>query len=57
MITIKVYFEDGNNLTTRFNGTFEEVKSYYVGNRFNFGVVEDKMVKCIAVDDITIFAS
>lgn len=46
---VRVWFEDGNSLVTRINGTREDVISYYVGNVFNVGVVEDNMVKCTSV--------
>ena len=42
MHTVKVTFEDGNFLTTRINGTEEEIKDYYeIGSPFNIGSVED----------------
>ena len=39
MIEIKVTFEDGNYLHTKFNGTIETAKKYYFGNVFNLGEV------------------
>lgn len=50
MITIKVTMEDGNTFTTPINCTFEEAKSYYVGNYFNMGTVDDYMVKAVKVE-------
>lgn len=47
---VKVYFEDGDNLTTSINGTVEEVKRYYIGNTFNRGIAIDKMVKAVRVE-------
>ena len=34
MITIKVTLSNGNNWTTRFNGTFKDAEHYYVGTFF-----------------------
>lgn len=34
MISIKVYFSDGDSLYTQFNGTLEEAQNYYVGQKF-----------------------
>jgi hypothetical protein len=50
----KVTFEDGNSLTTGFNGTLAEAKAYYVGKEFNHGDVDgkDKMVKGVSVEQI-----
>lgn len=54
MKTAKVYFEDGNTLTTSINGTKKEIEAYYIGKRFQFGDTEehprDKMVKAIKVE-------
>ena len=52
MITLKAYFEDGNEITTRINATLEEAKRYYEGNYFNLGPVEDDMKKCIQVEEV-----
>lgn len=48
--TVKVTFEDGNCLTTGINGTVEEIRKYYVGNIFNLGTVEDRMVKATGIE-------
>lgn len=54
MKTVKVYFEDGNTLTTSINGTKKEIEAYYIGKCFQFGDTEehprDKMVKAIKVE-------
>ncbi len=50
MKTIKVIFENGNSLTTRINGTEDEIKAYYVGKVFNLGCVEDDLQKVIGVE-------
>jgi len=34
MITIKVTLSNGNNWTTRFNGSFKDAEHYYVGTFF-----------------------
>jgi hypothetical protein len=60
MRTVRVWFEDGNHLTTSINGTDEEITRYYVGNAFNFGDTEehpkDKMVKATKVEFLKEFA-
>ena len=54
MITAKVYFEDGNTLTTQMNATPEQIEKYYLGKRFQFGDTEehpkDKMAKAVKVE-------
>lgn len=47
---IKVTFEDGDTIETPINGTKKEIEDYYVGNYFNMGVENDKMVKAISVE-------
>jgi hypothetical protein len=54
MHTIRVTFEEGNTLVTSINGTKQEIESYYIGKRFQFGDTEsepkDKLVKAIKVE-------
>ena len=52
MITIKVDFEDGDSLVTRFNGTLEEAKQYYIDKVFNMGCVNDNIVRCIDISKV-----
>ncbi|MFA5071173.1 MAG: hypothetical protein WC511_02270 [Candidatus Pacearchaeota archaeon] len=56
-ITVKCTYEDGNTITTGFNGTLEEAKKYFEGQSFNFGDTDehpqDKMVKCVKVEEIS----
>lgn len=51
---IRVTFADGNTLTTEINGTEEEIRAYYIGQRFNFGDTdahpEDNMQAATAVE-------
>lgn len=37
MLTIRVEFDDGDWLITRFNGTTDEAKDYYLGLRSSVG--------------------
>lgn len=50
----KVTFEDGNHLTTGFNGTLQDAEKYYVGQSFQFGDTEenpnDLMIKAVKVE-------
>lgn len=50
MKLVKVFFEDSDYLTTRFNGTEKEINEYYVGKVFNLGVAEDRVVRAIGVE-------
>lgn len=45
--SVNVYFEDNTRISTRINGTKEEVRNYYAeGKTFNLGSGEnDKLVK------------
>jgi len=52
MKNIKVFFENGDSLTTKINGTEIEIKAYYVGKVFNVGCVEDDLQKAIGVEFI-----
>ena len=49
---LRVYFDDGNHLDTRFNGTLEEAKKYYIGKTFNLGVDRDDMRKCTGLEPL-----
>jgi hypothetical protein len=49
MITITCYYADGDTITTRFNGTPDDARSYFVGQSFNIGSVEDNTQKCVSV--------
>ena len=52
MITVKVTFEDGDSLQTDINTTLEGARRYYLGQYFNLGTVEDRMVKAVKVEQI-----
>ena len=56
MICVQVLFENGNEIVTDFNGTFEDASKYYVGKIFQFGdndqYPEDYLVKCIAIKEM-----
>lgn len=54
MITVKAIFDDGDELTTRFNGTQEEAKIYYLGKTFNLGADTDRLVECVKVEVISV---
>ncbi|WP_024294996.1 hypothetical protein [Lacrimispora indolis] len=49
-MTIKVNYANGDNTTTRFNGTVQEATAYYVGKVFNIGIVSDNLQKCNSVE-------
>lgn len=54
MKTFRVFFNDGNYLTTGFNGNVQEAESYYLGHLlFNLGDGEkDHMVKAIRIQEV-----
>lgn len=53
-ITVKVTFDNGNTLTTGFNGTQEQATAYYVGKQFNLGSGgRDVMTNGKAIEIIT----
>lgn len=43
MKNIKVTFKNGDYITTKINGTKEEIRSYYIGNVFNIGTMDDNL--------------
>lgn len=52
MLKLKVIFDDGDYLITKFNLSLEEAKNYYIGNRFNLGIAEDNFKKCIDIIEL-----
>lgn len=50
MKTIKVKFDNGDELITRINGTESDIKKYYIGNTFNMGRMTDCMAKAVSVE-------
>ncbi|MDR1707436.1 MAG: hypothetical protein LBR46_05480 [Prevotella sp.] len=40
MKTVKVIFKNDDSITTRINGTEDEIRAYYVGYVFNIGDVK-----------------
>lgn len=56
MNSFKVTFEDGNSLTTGFNGTLQDAESYYLNNDFQFGDTDehpaDKLVRGVKVEQV-----
>jgi ribosomal protein L21E len=50
MITVKCTYENGDQITTRINTTFEEAKRYFLGKTFNIGTIEDNLQKCVKVE-------
>lgn len=50
MRAVKVTFSDGDSLVTSINGTDEEIRAYYLGNIFNLGAVEDRLVMATKVE-------
>ena len=52
MISIKVFFENGDSLSTQINTDIDGARRYYIGRQFNLGIENDVMVKAIDVQAI-----
>jgi ribosomal protein L21E len=50
MIKIKCYFENGDAIISKINGTIQDAEKYYVGKVFNIGSVADNLQKCIKIE-------
>jgi hypothetical protein len=55
-VRVKAIFENGDSLTSGFNGTLEDARAYYVGKRFDLTRDVDNgpeiVVKCVRVEEI-----
>jgi len=55
-VRVKAIFENGDSLTSGFNGTLDDARKYYLGKRFNLTRDVDNgpeiVVKCVAVEEI-----
>ena len=49
---IKCTYANGDEVITRFNGTFEEAQIYYLNKLFNLGATNDNMKKCIDIKEV-----
>jgi hypothetical protein len=53
-IAVKVCLSDTRyNYVTEVNGTIEDARRYFVGQDINVGSVEDRVLKCLDVVDVT----
>lgn len=52
MITIKAIFENGDEVVTRMNATFQDAQNYYLNRTFNLGCIEDDMQRCVEVREV-----
>jgi len=50
MITVKVTFQNNDNLITGINTNLSGAIKYYVGKWFNLGSVKDNMQKAVKVE-------
>lgn len=50
MIKIKCYFQNGDIIISKINGTIQDAEKYYVGKVFNIGSVADNLQKCIKIE-------
>lgn len=52
MNIFKIGFTDGDSFITRFNGSLEDAKAYYLGHPFNLGTEVDNMKTCNSVEQL-----
>lgn len=51
MHLIKVFFANGDAITTRINGTEQEIRGYYrIGSVFNLGTIGDNLQRVTAIE-------
>jgi hypothetical protein len=51
MIFVRVTTESGHSWTTSINGTHEEIRKYFIDNKFDVGTYPvEKMEKVVGVD-------
>lgn len=50
MMTIKVHFDNGDHIITRFNGDAADVARYYLDKVFNLGTDGDELTTARAVE-------
>ncbi len=56
-VRVKAIFENGDSLTSGFNGTLDDARKYYLGKRFDMTRGWDEgspevFVKCVQVEEI-----
>lgn len=49
MRIVKVIFKNGDSITTRINGTEDEIRDYYIGKVFNIDNVKDDLQEAIGI--------
>ena len=49
-MTIKVHFDNGDNLITRFNGNVKDAVKYYIDSTFNLGTYRDRLTTARAIE-------
>ena len=57
MIFIKCTYTNGDEVFTRFNGTLQEAKTYFLDHVFNIGTDRDNLQKCVKVEEQTVTSS
>ena len=48
---IKCTYANGDEILTRFNGTLQEAKTYFLNQVFNIGADRDNLQKCVKVEE------
>jgi hypothetical protein len=52
VLTIKCYYENGDTMTTGFNGSFASAEEYYLEKSFNLGIETDNIQKCVKIENV-----
>lgn len=50
MIEVRCTYDNGETIETRFNGTFDDAKDYFLGKYVNVGILLDDVQECISVE-------
>lgn len=50
MIDLRITYENGDQVITRFNGSYSEARNYYLGHIFNLGVETDNLQRCVSIE-------
>lgn len=48
MDLFRITYDNGDTITTGFNGTTEDARRYYLGHIFNLGTYRDDLHRCMA---------
>lgn len=49
MLCMEVYYQNGESVVTKFNGSIKEAEDYYLGKTFNIGSDSDNLQVCTGI--------